>query len=369
MKPSCTLRANEATSAGVRHIASALIGDALCRACRPKRVRPATVHLFRTTTKRLRALLLLIRPAISRTTFERESARLKRIADRLGPLRERTVAIETLKALGHPPKFLRQKILNAGSKAAAADLHPDRALDQAARELDQARARLLKMRIRGDDWNVIGPGLITVYRQARRRMKAAASSQGDLAFHRWRIRVKQLSYQLEWLEPVWPRKFAHMRKRLHRLEECLGRDHDLLALRSLLKKVATESRGDSEIDRVLRLAEKQSRKLQRASERMGVKAFRESPRKFRRDCRKHWESWLREGEPDRQDWPGIWQEPRSAATQSRALLVAKKSATTPRQPGRPGAGSPNLQPTSPCSQNTKSNTRFPSNATRTRITT
>lgn len=291
MKPSSTLHANEATPAGVRRIVRTLIGDALCRTCRPKRVHATTVHLLRTTTKRVRALLLLIRPAISRTTFERESAHLKRIADRLGPLRDRTVACETLKTLCDPPMILRQGIVSVGSRAASADLTPDRALDRAARELDQARARLLKLRIRGDGWEVVGPGLIKVYRQARRRMNAAVSSHGDLAFHRWRIRVKQLSYQLEWLEPIWPQRFAHMLKRLRRLEKILGRDHDLFDLRSLLEKMPVSSDRGAAVGRVLRLAEKKSRKLKKAGERLGGKAFRESPRKFRQRCRKHWRSW------------------------------------------------------------------------------
>lgn len=292
MKTRCTLRANEATGAGVRRIANAMIGDALRRGRRSKRAPAKTVHLFRTTTKRLRALLLLIRPALTHTAFERENARLKRIADRLASFRNHTVAIETLKSLGDPSGILRLGIVRAISRPASANLSPGRALDRAARELDQARARLLKLRIRGDGWEVIGPGFIKVYRQAQRRMDAAISSHGDLAFHRWRIRVKQLSYQLQWLEAVWPRRFARMLKQLRRLEESLGRDHDLFDLRSLLRKVRLPADGGGEINRVLKVVEEESRKLKRGSVRIGAKVFRESPRKFLRGCQKHWESRL-----------------------------------------------------------------------------
>jgi CHAD domain-containing protein len=58
-------------------------------------------------------------------------------------------------------------------------------------------------------------------------MQASFAHPTGLAFHRWRIRVKHLYYQLEWLEPVRPKRFAAMLKRLHRLEEKLGADHDL----------------------------------------------------------------------------------------------------------------------------------------------
>ncbi|MCE9611497.1 MAG: CHAD domain-containing protein [Chthoniobacter sp.] len=292
MKARCTLHANEATGAGVRRIANAMIGDALRRGRRTERAPTQTVHLFRTTTKRLRALLLLIRPVIARTTFERENARLKRIADRLAPLRDHTVAIETLKSLGDPSDILRQGIVTSSCRPASPNPSPGRALDRAARELDQARGRFQKLRIRGDGWEIIGPGLIKVYRQARRRMTAAVVSHGDPAFHRWRIRVKQLAYQLQWLEAVWPQRFARMLKQLRRLEESLGRDHDLFDLRSLLRRVRLPADGGGEINRVLKALKEESRKLKRASEHIGTKIFRESPRKFRQSCRKHWRSWL-----------------------------------------------------------------------------
>jgi CHAD domain-containing protein len=41
-------------------------------------------------------------------------------------------------------------------------------------------------------------------------MRDAIALGEDSAFHRWRIRAKNLYYELEFLESVWP-------KRLHRL--------------------------------------------------------------------------------------------------------------------------------------------------------
>ena len=130
-----------------------------------------------------------------------------------------------------------------------------------------------------------------VYRQARQRMKAAFSDPDDRAFHRWRIRVKQLYYQLEWLEAVWPNRFARMRQRLHQLGEKLGADHDLVVLCDLLGKVPATSGDADEIKRVKNAAVKRSKRLREASERLGARTLEERPRRFLRHCEHHWLTW------------------------------------------------------------------------------
>ena len=280
-----TLRAAESTGVGVLRMADVLIAAALCPGRRPHRSPLEEVHFFRTTTKRLRALLQLIRPALARTVFERENARLKRVADRLALFRDRAVASETLQALGLPAGILRQRKPSPGQRA--------RALQQAARDLKEARGRWEKLRIRGEGWVVIGPGLLRVYRQARRRMKAAVGTQDDRAFHRWRIRVKQLSYQLQWFETVWPKRFGNMRQRLHQLEEILGCDHDLVSLRALLEIAAPLSDDRAALGEALQAADRKSRRLRRAAGCLGAKIFREPPRRFRHGCQQHWLSWVK----------------------------------------------------------------------------
>lgn len=278
-----TLRPDESSQAGLLRIAGGMVGVALQHARHPGSDPVERVHLFRTTTKRLRALLQLIRPTIARTAFQRENARLKRIADRLAPFRDRAVMIETLKALGQPASILRQRNPVAG--------HRERALQRAARDLEEARDRLQKLHLRGAGWEVIGPGLMRVYRQARRRMKTATASQGGREFHRWRIRVKQLYYQLQWLQVVWPQRLAGAIKRLHQLEELLGSDHDLVSLIELLKQAPRSADGGTAIGAALQAAARRSGQLRRASERLGMKVFHESPRRFHRGCERHCRAW------------------------------------------------------------------------------
>lgn len=294
------LRANEPVKAGILRLADALIDDALRRARNPSRDPVEDVHFFRTTTKRLRALLQLIRPMIGKTAFARENARLKNAADRLAYSRDREVAGKTLEALaksasrrlprGTPPHSGEDVPRHAGASANGDRQH---AMSQAAHDLEQAQIGLHRLRIQGEGWAAIGPGLLRVYRQARRRMRVAFAHPSDLAFHRWRIRVKHLFYQLEWLEPMRPGRFATMHKRLHKLEERLGADHDLVVLRKMLKKGLGQFESPDAIRRANRSAIRKSKRLRRSCKPLGAKIFGEKPGRFGRKCRRCWKTWHR----------------------------------------------------------------------------
>lgn len=290
-KTGLTFRADESAKSGVLRIADGLIDAALRVPRRTSRDAAQDVHFLRTTTKRLRALLQLIRPVIEGAAFERENARLKTAAFRLAPFRERAVAGETLKALGKSSAMLWQsgladcvgKVRPAGSRRSA--------MRDAGRDLEQSRLGFHRLRIRGEGWAAFGPGLMKIYRQTRRRMKAAYAHPDDEAFHRWRIRVKQLDYLLQWLDPVWPKRFSKMRRNLHELEKKLGADHDLVVLRNLLDESPRDF-DEVAIEQVKRAAAKRSRHLRRVSAPLGARALGVAPRRFRGACGRRWRAWV-----------------------------------------------------------------------------
>lgn len=289
-KSGLTFRANESAKAGVIRIVDGLIDAALRLTRPPSRDAAQEVHFLRTTTKRLRALLQLIRPVIEGTVFERENARLKKAAFRLAPFRDRAVAGETLKALGKSSAILWQsgladcvgKVRSAGSRRSA--------MRAAGRDLEQSRLGFHRLRIRGEGWAAFGPGLMKIYRQTRRRMKEAYAHPSDEGFHRWRIRVKQLDYLLQWLDPVWPKHFSKMRRNLHELEKKLGADHDLVVLLHLLEETPCDF-DDAAVEQVKRAAAKKSGDLRRVSAPLGAKALGVTPRGFRRACERRWRAW------------------------------------------------------------------------------
>ena len=97
--PKLSLRAGEPVRAGLLRVGDGLIRHALGCIERPTCDPGEDVHAVRTTLKRLRALLRLVRPAIGRMAFERENARLRKAAQRLASSRDAQVARQTLAGL------------------------------------------------------------------------------------------------------------------------------------------------------------------------------------------------------------------------------------------------------------------------------
>jgi CHAD domain-containing protein len=70
-----------------------------------------------------------------------------------------------------------------------------------------------------------------------RKLAGKELRQGDdEAFHKWHIRVKNLYYELQMLQPVWPERLVKMVADLRQLEEKIGADHDLVVLKQSLLK-------------------------------------------------------------------------------------------------------------------------------------
>lgn len=272
-----------------------LIDRAVQRIENPSDDCTADVHFVRTTIKRLRAMLRLIQPAIAAASFERENVSLQNAARRLAGLRDAAVGEKTLEWLAKAARGKRDKEackvaldhyrLLGPAKSVAQQKNKMRAV---ARMLRRSRQDIQRLRIVGDEWQSIGPGLAQVYRSGRKRMKNALTSGDDAAFHRWRTRVKALYYQLQTLESVWPKRLGKTVASLRKLEHKLGADHDLSVLKSILKNAPAKFGDAHARERVNACAHKESRRLRRVSRSLGEAIFADKSRSFIRKFRKHW---------------------------------------------------------------------------------
>lgn len=302
-----SLRAGEATGAGVLRISDALLKYAIARIQHPSRDRDEDIHAVRTTLKHLRALLRMIRPATSETAFQRQNAQWKKAARRLGVARDLTVGRQSLEELS-------KAVSGKGSRRAfslvqdhygqLAASHPpaqrESAMRAVAATLETSRLRLRRLRIEAADWAVIGPGLEAVYRSARRRMKKAFADGSDEAFHRWRIRVKNLFYELQTLSPAWPRRLARTLRQLAILQSKIGSDHDLIVLKAALRAKPDQFGGKAAVKNVLGHLQKRSRKLRRDSRELAAAVFDEKPVRFIRRLEQHWIKWKKTPRPPRE---------------------------------------------------------------------
>ena len=195
----------------------------------PARNGEPDIHGIRTTIKRLRALLRLVRPAIGPAFFNRENARLRVAAALLSLARDTEVACQTLKTLPVSAERDRdavQTVLAGFESRVQVPVDLDDNLARVKRSVEQTRRNLHRLRFRLPERDLLAAGLGTVYRQGRKRMEAAIELGQDNAFHRWRIRAKNLYYELEFLKAIWPGRFHRLISRLSKLQDEIGLDHD-----------------------------------------------------------------------------------------------------------------------------------------------
>ena len=264
------------------------------------RSRAEDLHQVRVTIKRLRASLRMVRPVIANAFFRQENNRLKKAADRLSLFRDKMVSRQTLERLVEalPGKRDRRTLGLVLSRliAAAPEFghfreQREAAMNEVARDLQEAANNFQNMLVAAEEWEAIGPGLQTVYRRARNLMSRALKRNTDEAYHLWRKQVKYLYYQLQMLQPIWPKRLGAMVKQLKKLEEKLGKDHDLSVLGNMLAKRPEQYGGGPTVKRVTACLDRQRHSLRQESEVLGRKLFTERPGKLVARLSKRWTAW------------------------------------------------------------------------------
>jgi CHAD domain-containing protein len=290
-KPDVCLHTDEPLGVGVLRVAEDLIDSIVGSGQHLEQEEGEYIHHVRTAIKRLRALLRLIRPVVGEQFFNRENARLRKAGRRLAVARDAEVARETLKTLsvaGEPEK----KAVAAALAGLESKTQPGTDIGEALREvkadLEQTKRNLQRLQLVNGEWEVVEAGLQDVYRQSRKRMNTALQDGGEEAFHKWRIRVKNLFYELELLEPVWPKRMDKMTSRLAKLQDKIGLDHDIAVLKVLLRKTPEAFGGTEAVGRIIRRLNGESRKLRHAAEPLGEKIFAKKPRRFLRKLSRRW---------------------------------------------------------------------------------
>lgn len=185
------------------------------------------VHQLRLAMKRLRALLRLQRPALTRKAYGRLDGRCRDLASSLAEARDLEVARRTLEQLlaGTPSAGASQHLLMALQPQGGPEAEPIRrpswaALDATLVELQEACAALPLEKISVDQ---LRDALLESYRQGRKGWRAAQHSADSHRLHQWRKAVKRLLYQNLLLQGG---DGVHLQQ-LKKLSDHLGDLHDL----------------------------------------------------------------------------------------------------------------------------------------------
>ena len=297
------LKRGESAPEGVRRMAAEQLDKALeYLACQDGK-RDKHIHEARKATKRLRALVRLVRRELGDEVYALENQCYRDAGQRLSELRDATVLVETLDRLVEflgkdvpKSRFARVRAWLAERRdlAYGQATSSDRVAQEVIADLTQARERLEDWNLQRQGWGGIRVGLQRIYARGRRDFAAAYALPSDEAFHDWRKQAKYLWYHTQILENIWPSVMQAWTEELDQLGELLGQDHDLAVLRTTVLAEFPRA-GATATLRALetRIGEVRARK-QAEARLQAERIYLERPRDFTRRLRGYWRVWQAE---------------------------------------------------------------------------
>ena len=290
------LKRREPIALGIRRVAEAEL-ERVRRNLRRARAQES-IHDVRKRTKKLRALLRLVRSELDAVVFDRENAAFRDIGRELAMLRDADVLVdtcrdleETARAAGVPRSLtglqrhrqrLRREFFDDATNV--------RRLDAAAAE---AASRLNDWTHRGVDVDTIVKGLRRSYGRATDAFAAARRSTDDERWHEWRKRTKDVYYQLELVQGVWPPIIGAALAEYKKLSQSLGVDHDLAIVRQRLTDIVPDDVAARERRRIFAIVDRRRRSLQTSMRKSGKALFDEKPRAFAERFEACFDLWRR----------------------------------------------------------------------------
>ena len=218
----------------VRHLILREMDD-MCYPPRPDHA----VHDLRVSGKRIRAWLKILRDALGREVYRRESNTIRDLGRLFSGRRDSHVLVETFEAFeksgadaftSDDALAIRRR-LEADVRAAELAVPLPEALSQVRDILFPARRRFETLRIKD-----VHPrtAFRRIWKTARKAYRHALKTRDTEALHEWRKTAKSLRYQLDALHDIWPRRIERLTKALKVQADLLGQDHDLAALEDKL---------------------------------------------------------------------------------------------------------------------------------------
>jgi len=253
-------------------------------------------HDARKRTKRLRALLRLVRDELGDDVYRRENRALRDAARRLSPVRDAWVLVETLDGLVAPPAEHLSADAVAALRAVLVREHRDLVSEQSedggrarsAAEFERVLARVSRWSLRDRGWSSLDDGLERVARDGRKAMAAARETGRADDFHEWRKQVKYLRHQFELLRNVWPDVLDAMEAGANELGELLGKDHDLAVLRERVEGAAVLPPATQKA--LLRRIDERRAECQHRALDLGRRLYAEKPGWLTRRLGRLWEA-------------------------------------------------------------------------------
>jgi CHAD domain-containing protein len=259
------------------------------------RTRDASVHEARRRIKKVRALVLLVGPALE-GPHRRTRRRLRTVTRLLGVITDADAVIDTVGRLGrrYPGELPRRMLASIRKELVRRCGRIDRrvaathGLRACARIVRAERRRVRDWRLKEHGFGAVATGLEkSVFRAARAMTRAAAHPTAHNV-HAWRRCVKVHWFQVRLLEGRCGDALAAWEHDLELLDGYLGEYHDSALLQRVL--VTEPLLGRQETARALRLLRRYQHEIRREAQRLAAQIYEETPRQFVKRVKRLWRS-------------------------------------------------------------------------------
>jgi hypothetical protein len=253
----------------------------------------SSLHDTRRHIKKIRALLRLVGPSLSRRA-RATNRHLRSVNRRLAPIADGQAVVATFSRV--TDRYDRQLPEDVAARIRAALLRRESIADEravlsdvletAAARLRAQHRRVRKWRLRDSGFRAVAAGLKRTTRAGRRAMARAVRRSRSEDYHRWRLRVKDLWLQVRLLQTRCADALAYEEKCLEELDGLLDECHNCALLCDALTSDSTLSRTDAA--RCLRLVRRYQRELRARARWLGAWVHCERPRAFVNRVHRYW---------------------------------------------------------------------------------
>ena len=258
--------------------------------------RHSGVHSARKCLKRLRSLLLVVRPGMPEPAFANLTDRLTGIARGLAPARDAHALIDAVDKLeretgpgpGQGPIQSLRAWLHKRRHAAERNLERSAASD-AMRALLELRPAFAGLAVYPDDFRSVAKGLRRCYRATRQSFQHAFVEHRDEDLHEWRKGVQHHWRQMQLLAPCWPSELNARAEAARALSQILGDDHDISMLTRLVSTPTMMFGTPDETAAFLKRCRRRHKALRKQARAEGERLFAERSRPFAERIEAYWQ--------------------------------------------------------------------------------
>ena len=263
------------------------VGSAIKFASTSKRISDRGAHEIRKSLKKARAALRLLRPVLGDAVYRRENTVLKNASRSVSPLRDARAQLDVVDSLrkhrGQRSAMADLRSLKVRLRQRLARMRQEisrsaRPVRRTVEELKKSRQRLLSLRDTPLPPDQITTGLRKMYRQGRRALAAAKNETSATTLHELRKEAKYLANAVGIVGDGSGSAGKAAAKRVERVADWLGEDHDLAVLTVDLRRTP-RLLGAPEKSALRRLIGKRRSKLQKRSLRVAVEIYAKKPTK------------------------------------------------------------------------------------------